>query len=279
MTLLAAALALAVQAHQPPNTPPETEEGRAHVCQMGVRQNPEAALASALRWVAASGSLHARGCVGLAYSALGRWPLAASTFEQAAQVAERASDPRAADFWVQSGNAWLAAGDTPRAMLAFDTALASRHLTPELRGEVRLDRARALVAAGRATDARADIDQALQLVPGDPMAWYLSAELARRGNDMARARTDIGRARELARDHPDILLLAGTIAGQAGDMVEAERLYRQIIAAHADTDAGRAAAAALATVREVEVPAPAGGATAAPTPAPTPTPPPTPAPQ
>ncbi len=47
-------------------------------------------------------------------------------------------------------------------------------------------------------------------------------------------------------------------------MDEAERLYRRLVAAAPDSDAGREAAASLATMREVEAP-PA---------APTPTPPP-----
>ena len=255
MILFAAAF-LAAQAHQPPPPPPETDEGRAAECQRTVRASPEAGLSLATRWVASGGGFHARQCAGLAFVALERWPQAATTYEQAAQAAERASDARAGDFWVQAGNAWLAGSQPARAILAFDTALASRHLTPELRGEVRLDRARALVAENRLPEARRDIDQAIELVPRDPMVWYLSAALARRQNDLARARTDIGRARELARTDPAILLLAGTIAGQAGDMGEAERLYRQVVASAPNTDAGRAAAESLATIRDVEVAAP-----------------------
>lgn len=265
--ILLAALLSAVQPHQPPGTPAETEEGRAAECQRTVRSNAEAGLSLALRWVTAGGGVHARQCAGLAYVALERWPQAATTYEQAAQAADRTSDARAVDLWVQAGNAWLAGNQTDRALRAFDTALTSRHLTPELRGEVRLDRGRALVAANRLPEARADIDQAIQLVPADPMVWYLSAALARRQDDLARARTDIGRARELARTDPSILLLAGTIAGQAGDMEEAERLYRQVVATAPNSEAGRAAAESLATMREVEVPA-APAQPAAPTPQP-----------
>jgi tetratricopeptide (TPR) repeat protein len=249
MTLLAAALIVFAQPVGPPAPLPETEEGRAAQCQIAARRNPQAALANANRWRAAGGGLHARQCIGLAYVELGQWREAATTFEQAAQEADRSGEARGVDFWVQAGNAWLAGGEPARAITALDSALSSQHLTPELRGEARLDRARALVAQGRLADARTDLNHALELVPADPMAWYLSAELARRQNDLARARADIGRARQLVRDNPEVLLLAGTIAGQAGDMAEAERLYRQVAERAPDTDAGRAARASLGTLQ------------------------------
>jgi tetratricopeptide (TPR) repeat protein len=276
MTLLALLLA-AAQPVQPPGPPPETEEGRAAHCQAAVQSNPEGALAAANRWRAGGGGLYAAQCLGLAYVALERWALAAATFEQAAQAADRASDARGADLWVQAGNARLAAGDAAGALIQFDTALRSRNLTPELRGEVHLDRARALVAREQLAEARAAIDQAVELVPADPMVWYLSAALARRQGDLARARTDVARARELGRDNPEILLLAGTIAGQSGDMAEAERLYRIVADRSPNSAAGRTAAESLATLREIEVATPPATTTnevAAP-PSPTTPPPPT----
>ena len=260
--ILTLSLALAAQAVQPPGPPPETEEGRAAGCQAAVRENPESALARANRWQAAGGGLHARQCVGLAYVALERWSQAAAVFEQAAHEAARARDTRATDFWVQAGNAWLAGNEPARAIAAFDTALGPQQsLTPAMRGEVRLDRARALVAQNNLAEARTDLNQALELVGSDPMAWYLSAALARRQGDLVRARTDIARARDLVRDNPDILLLAGTIAGQSGDMAEAERLYREVAERHPNSDAARAAAASLATLREVQVAAPTSPST------------------
>jgi tetratricopeptide (TPR) repeat protein len=251
--ILALTLAF-LQTVGPPGPQPETEEGRAHACQASIKRSPQAALDTANRWRAAGGGLHARQCIGLAYVALERWSLAATTFEQAAQAADASGDARGTDFWVQAGNAWLAGSETARALSAFDRALRSQHLTPELRGEVHLDRARALVAENRLPDARAALDQALALVARDPMAWYLSAALARRQNDLARARADIAKARQLAGDDPDVLLLAGTIAGQAGDMAEAERIYRQIAARAPNTDAGRAAQQSLATISEAAAP-------------------------
>ena len=174
---------------------------------------------------------------------------------------------------MQAGNAWLADGEGQRAVTAFDAALrAGASMSEQLKGEVRLDRARALVALNRLALARADLDEALRLVPADPLAWYLSAALARRANDLPRARTDIARARQLSGDDPDILLEAGTIAGRSGDMVEAERLYREVVRVAPTSDAGRAAAAGLPEVgssaAQGQVAAPAAPAPTPPPPAP-----------
>jgi len=237
-------------------------EARLRACTALVRAAPQQALDTANAWLAERGGLPARQCAGLAHVALQQWPAAATVFEQAARDAESAGDASRADFWVQAGNAWLAAGEAPRALQALDAALATPNLTQELRGEAHLDRARVQVALGHADRARQDLDRALQLVPADPFAWYLSAALARRDANAARAQTDIARATQLGPNDPDILLLAGTIAGQAGNMAEAERLYRRVVAVAADSDAGRQAQASLATMREVEVPAAAPTATA-----------------
>jgi tetratricopeptide (TPR) repeat protein len=245
-------------------------EARYRDCTARIRTDAEGALAAANAWREEGGGLAARQCLGLALAALERWAPAATAFEQAARDAEAANDARRTDFWVQAGNAWVAAGEGRRALAAFDAALLTPSLTDELRGEVHLDRGRAQVALGNPAAGRTEIDRGLALVPNDPFAWYLSAALARRDNDLARAGTDIARARSLAPDSPDVLLLAGTLAGLAGNMAEAERLYRQVAAAAPDSDAGRQARESLATLREVEVPAAPAPAATAPAPAPTP---------
>jgi tetratricopeptide (TPR) repeat protein len=244
--------------------PESPAEARYRACTEQVRSNPEAAVDAANVWREQGGGLAARQCLGLALSALERWAPAATAFEQAARDAEAANDPRRTDFWVQAANAWLAGGDGRHAMADFDVALLTPNLTDQLRGEVHLDRGRAQVALGNPTAARTEIDHALQLVPNDPMAWYLSAALARRENNLARAATDIARARQLAPDSPDIMLLAGTIAGLGGNMAEAERLYRQVAQTFPNSDAGHQAEESLATMREVEAPAPAAAAAPAP---------------
>jgi tetratricopeptide (TPR) repeat protein len=249
--LIAFGLVQAAATPPTPAAPAQTlEQSRFRSCVELTRVAPERAVETANAWRVDGGGLDARQCLGLAYVELGRWRAAATVYEQAAREAETAQDGRRTTFWVQSGNAWLAADEGTKAIQAFDAALANAQLSDELRGEVHLDRARALVALSNPNGARTDIDRALQLVPADPMAWYLSAALAARQDNLTRAAADIARARTLAANDPDILLLAGTIAGLQGNGAEAERLYRQVAAAAPNSDAGRRAAAALGTARE-----------------------------
>ena len=247
LSLLALA---AAQAAQPPSQ--TTAEAQSHSdealyrdCVSVVRSDAERGLALANDWRMRGGGVLARQCLGLAYTALERWAPAAVAFEQAAREAETAQDPRRADFWVQSGNSWLAGGEPAKAVAAFDAALATTALTPELRGETHIDRARAGVALGNLAAARADLDRALELVPADPFGWLLSAALALREQDIPRARKDIAKAIELAPDDPDILLQAGTVAGTAGDMDTARAYYERVVALAPESAAGEAARTAL----------------------------------
>ena len=257
--LIALSLAQTGAAPAPPAAAPPAAAGpmTAQACLALVRTAPEQAVVAANAWRVDGGGLDARQCLGLAYSALGRWRSAATVYEQGAREAEEAQSPRRTTFHVQAGNAWLAADEGARAIQAFDAALAYPQLADPLRGEVHLDRARALVALGNLGAARGDLDRALQLVAADPMAWYLSAALAARQSDIARAASDIARARQLAADDPDVLLLAGTIAGLQGNGAEAERLYRQVASAAPNSEAGRSAAAALASMRDAPAAPPA----------------------
>ena len=147
---------------------------------------------------------------------------------------------------MQAGNAWLAAGDAAKARAAFDSALVAGIGSPELRGEVHLDRARAAVALGALPAARSDIELALRLVPGDPFAWVLSSALAVKQEDVARARADVAKATELAPDDPEVLLQAGNVAGVGGDIDGARALFAKAARVAPDSPAGKAAAAALA---------------------------------
>jgi len=246
--LLPAALLLAAPPLPAAHAPAPTAQAK--TCIDLVRADPARAATRADDWRRKGGGLDAAQCGALALAALERWSEAAVAFEGAALEAARLRDLRAADYWVQGGNAWLAAGDAAKARKDFDTALAAGTLPARLAGEVHLDRARASAAAGDAAGARVDIDKALVLVPQDPFAWYLSAALARRQNDLPRAKADIGKALALAPAEPQLLLEAGNIAGSGGDVEAARGFFERAAKADPTGEAGKAAAAALAANAE-----------------------------
>ncbi|MGF1550553.1 MAG: hypothetical protein ACFBQW_08525, partial [Sphingomonadaceae bacterium] len=93
--------------------------------------------------------------------------------------------------------------------------------------------------------ARADLDRAVELLPGDPVAWYLSAALARRQDDLARAGGDIALALALAPEEPEILLEAGNIALLYDEPLAARGFWRKAAEIAPESAAGRAAAAAI----------------------------------
>jgi hypothetical protein len=242
-TLMTIAM-LAAQAA--PAEAPSARQVRFDACATLAGTDPEAALEQANRWRLEGGGLLARKCQGLAYTVQERWAPAAVAFEQAARDAEVERDGSAANLWVQAGNARLAAGEAQAARAAFDAALASGVLTGDLLGEAHLDRARAAVALNDAKGARADLDQAVKLVPADPLAWLLSATLARRDGDLERARIDIAEAAKRSPDDAAVALEAGNIAMLSGAPEAARVAWQGAVANQPDSPAGKAAADALA---------------------------------
>ncbi|HYJ82116.1 MAG TPA: hypothetical protein VEW26_04625 [Allosphingosinicella sp.] len=235
-------LALAAQAAGPVDTP----ANRNRACLALVRKEPARAAGQAQAWLRSGGGLMAAQCLGLALSAQEKWAEAAAAFEAAAKEAETRQDARRGDLWVEAGNARLAAGDPASARRAFDAALATRLLAPQLEGEVQLDLGRAAVALDDPAGARAHIDKGLALVPKDAFGWYLSAALARRQNDLALAREHIAKAVSLAPDDAPILLEAGNIAGLSGEKDAALGLYARAVRTAPGSDAAKAAQAAIA---------------------------------
>ena len=198
-------LPLLLQAAAPPVNCPEL-----------LKADPARALEVANGRILQGGGFSAKQCAALAFAAMEKWPAAAAAFEQAAREAERDKVTVAADLWVQAANAHLAANQPKEAIGALDAALLSGSLSGQASGEAHLDRARAEVAMGKLTEARTDMDDALKLVPEDPLAWLLSASLARRMGTLDRAQADIDRAAKLSPDDASVALEAGRIALDAG---------------------------------------------------------------
>lgn len=237
---------VAAPAPMPPQQTAAAQEAAFDACVDLAVADPDKGLAQASAWRLAGGTFLARQCEGMAYATKRGFPAAAAAFEEAARGAEVARDKRSAQYWAQAGNAWLAAGDAAKAKVALDAALAAGTLTGLPLGETFLDRARAQVAAGQLVPARADIDRALETADADPLAWLLSATLARRTGELPRARTDIARALTLSADDAAVQLEAGNIAARSGDEGAAKAAWGRASTLGGTGPAGEAARAALA---------------------------------
>jgi len=227
---------------------PGGDPARFDACVKLAKADPAAALAQAQDWVAKTPTVPARQCLGLAFVANERWTPAAASFEQAADQAQGQGDARAGSLWSQAGNAQLAAGEPAKARADLDRALGTG-LPDLLKGEAWMDRARADVALDDPKAGRHDLDQALALADRDPFAWLLSATLARRENDLARADKDIIQAVRLAGDDPAVMLEQGNIAWARGQADTARAAWTRAAQTDPHSAAGRAAAQALAEAK------------------------------
>lgn len=240
-------LLLALAAAAPGPADGRGTQARFDACARLSDSDPAAAQKEAIAWAKSGGGVAAAQCLGIARSAADDWKGALDAFTTGATLADRTHDGlAAANLWVSAGNAALAGGDYAKAREALSAAIASPLLADPLKGEAYLDRARADVAAGDTQAARADLDAAVKLVPADPMAWLLSATLARRAGDATRARADINEAMLRAPNQSDILYEAGNIAATAGDMGDARAQWTRASLAEPDSDAAKRAKAELA---------------------------------
>ena len=200
-------------------------------------QSPEAGVAFAQKWRIDGGSFYARHCMGFAYARAERWSPAIVAFEQAAEEAEREGEvAQSARLWAQAGNAALASGDAAKARQDFDAALARGMADGLEKGEVHLDRARALVAL-------------------DPLGWLLSATLARRQGEMRLAQAHVARAVQLSPDDPSVALEEGNIAILTDHADVARSAWERAVKLAPDSPAGKAAADNLSRLPQA---APAG---------------------
>ncbi|MBB6124489.1 hypothetical protein [Sphingobium subterraneum] len=226
--------------------PPEVA-ARLQACLDTAIADPTEGAKVASEWALAGGSYHAAQCRGFAFSRAEQWDQAITAFDAGAAEAEKAeSSLDAARLWVQAGNAALAGGKPDSARGYFDAALG--HGLPDglPKGEVYLDRARANVALDDLMAARTDMDVALNQAPQDPLAWLLSATLARRMNDLVRAKADIARAGQLSPDDASVALETGNVAMLTGDEAAARAAWTKVQTIAPDSEQGKAARAALA---------------------------------
>ena len=218
-----------------PAAVPTVEDDRLRMCVEQAASDPSTALAEADKWVSqARGSARSKPlqCLGHVHAVLLRWDAAEAAFAEAAAVAAVGDPLRLAAVLGQAGNAALAGDHPDRALVHFDAALKQPSGGAAARGQLQLDRARALVALDRADDAAAAFVAAQADAPDEPLVWLLSATFARRSEDLTAAQRLIEVAAKLAPSNsdlgPDIGLEAGVIAVLGGRDAAARQSWQSV---------------------------------------------------
>jgi tetratricopeptide (TPR) repeat protein len=202
------------------------------ICLDTARSAPVEARELAEEWIARTQGLQratGQHCLGVAASGQGDWATASEAFIAAR---DEADDARfGARMGALAGSALLAQTKTAEALAVLDVARTRTGGDATLTGAIALDRAAALVALERYADAGDALAEARAAVPDDPLAWLLSATLARRQNDLTAAQAHIERAVALDPRDPAIGLEAGVIAALGGREEAARRSFESVVEA------------------------------------------------
>jgi tetratricopeptide (TPR) repeat protein len=220
-------------------------------CVALIEVNPEAARADASRWLGTAKldqKADAAQCQGMALVELGRWEEAAETFINGRDLTTPNAQQSRAQLGAMAGNAQLVLGQTDAALVTLDRAHADAGSAGNevLKGEIALDRARALVALGREVEARDALTLARLALPSNAQSWLLSATLARRMDALDDAQRFIEQAALLSPTDPEIGLEAGVIAVLSGRDDAARKSWTSVVETAPDTPFAQVAAEYLA---------------------------------
>jgi hypothetical protein len=255
MILSSLLVLLAQDAVAAPTAPRTVAEDRLTVCLRHARTDPTTAIVEASTWAGEASGAEAsypQQCLGLAYTVLLRWDAAERAFLAARDDTGESEHfrPRAAG---DDGRQCRARRAAPGRCARF--ARGSRERRRRGRGQRpalddRGGRARAQVAQGREGEAEATLAAARTLDSQSPLAWLLSATLARRLGKLDEAQGYIETAAALSPDYPEIGLEAGVIAMLAGHREAAEASWRSVIELAPDSEEAASARSYLAEVAQ-----------------------------
>lgn len=233
---------------------PTLDEVQFAECLTLARTDAASAVMDASLWGQQGGGYLAKACHGFALASDFRFAEAVPILTEAAQGADAKSDPRAARFWAQAGNAAIADSKPAEALVALDKALASAAPNNAERADIEVDRGRTLVALGQMENAATALGSARTLGPENGTAWLLSATLARRMEKLPDAVSYIQTAASLLPRDPAVALEAGNIAIAAGDEAAARKQWEQVVTIAPASRQANSAQAQLAALSATPAP-------------------------
>jgi len=219
---------------------PDQARARYNACMDKVTVNAEEAFDDATGWEGLGGGHPARHCALAALVEIGHYSEAAQGLEKLADVV-RADAPFKARLLLQSGHAWIAAGDAPHAAAVADAALSLIPNAPD----AFLLRAQALALQGAYWEAADDLSRVLYSSPQDTSALVMRGAAYRQLDARELALDDLNRALEIDPGHPEGLLERGIVHRLSGRKREARTDWKRLIEGAPETEAARAAKANL----------------------------------
>lgn len=218
-----------------------TNQARYQACMDKTQTRPKSAFDDATQWEGDGGGHPARHCALAALVALGHYFEAAQGLETLADEV-RANAAFKAQLLTQAANAWIAAGDNTRARAVSDAALTLRSgASDDQLANTLTVRARAMAGLGAYWDAADDLSRVLYTQPKNATALVLRGATYRQLDALGLALDDLNRALAVEPTHPEGLLERGIVKRLQGDKSGARTDWRQLIAAHPDSEAAREA--------------------------------------
>jgi tetratricopeptide (TPR) repeat protein len=223
------------------------ERARYQNCLSLANLDPTAALRVADVWIKAKGGGPAEHCMALALTELKRYPEAGARLDRLGRAPDM-GDLRATIF-DQAGNAWMLAGDAPKAVASFSAALALSANDADLYAD--LARAQAMLKQWSAVES--DLNAALALQPRRFDLLVLRASALAAQGKLREARDDADAALKLKPNSADALVQRGEIARRAGDLGNARRDFQAALKFAGGGEAADAARNGLSLIEETDV--------------------------
>jgi tetratricopeptide (TPR) repeat protein len=194
-------------------------------CMGLARRDPLRALATADAWEKQGGALAARHCRALALIEGGKHAEAAEQFESIARDMGMDRPGIRAELLAQAGQAWLASGQTAKAIAAQSKALDLKPNDPDLW----VDRGLTYATSREWVRAISDFDRSLTLRPNSAETLVLRAAAWRNAGNAARALVDARQALVVAPDNTEALLERGMCFLASGDKPGAQGDFNRVL--------------------------------------------------